>query len=126
MDIKDILTLVSVIAGFLLSTLIPTVGGLIVKIRAYRQAKSEAEKQAIINEIGEDAKNFIVDAENLYKDIDHLVKQNGKSCGPVKKDSVMTKIQDDCILKGIAFDKEYWSNYVDNFVAATRQVNAKK
>lgn len=125
-QLEKIITIISTLAGFFLTCLIPTIIVMINRIKAVREAKSEAEKQAIINEIGEDAKNFIVDAENLYKDIDLLVKQNGKSCGAVKKDSVMTKIQDDCILKGTAFDKEYWSNYVDNFVAATRQVNAKK
>lgn len=125
MDIKDILTIVITVASFLLTCLIPTVIVMINRIKALRKAKTEAERQKIINEIIEDAQGFVVDAENLYKDIDTLVKGQGKTCGAVKKDSVMTKIQDDCLVKGIVFDKEFWSKKVDDLVAITRKVNAK-
>lgn len=125
MDIKDILTIVITVASFLLTCLIPTVIVMINRIKALRKAKTEAEREKIINEIIDDAQGFVVDAENLYKDIDALVKGQGKTCGAVKKDSVMTKIQDVCIVKGIAFDKEFWSKKVDDLVALTRKVNAK-
>lgn len=125
MDIKDILTLVITIASFLLTVLIPTVVVMINRIKAVKAAKTEAERQAAISDIKTLAQNFIVEAESLYKDIDTLMKQNGKSCGAVKKDSVMTKIQDACLGKGVVFDKEFWSKEVDDLVAITRQVNAK-
>ena len=125
MDIKDILTIVITVASFLLTCLIPTVIVMINRIKALRKAKTEAEREKIINEIIDEAQGFVVDAENLYKDIDALVKGQGKTCGAVKKDSVMTKIQDACIVKGIAFDKEFWSKKVDDLVALTRKVNAK-
>jgi len=125
MQLKDILTIVSTVGGFLLTCLIPTVAVMINRIKAVRKAKTEAEKQAAINEIKGLAQGFVVEAENLYKDIDAIVKGQGKTCGAIKKDSVMTKIQDACITKGFTFDKEFWSKEVDDLVAITRKVNAK-
>lgn len=124
-QLEKIITIVSTVAGFLLTCLIPTVIVMINRIKAVRRAKTEAERQAAINELKALAQGFVVDAESLYKDIDAIVKQNGKSCGAVKKDSVMTKIQDACLTKGIVFDKEFWSKEVDDLVTVTRQVNAK-
>ena len=126
MEIKQILDIVITIASVLFTTLIPTTIVMFNRIKAAKNAKTEAERQAVINELTELAQGFVVDAEKLYKDIDAIVKQNGTTCGPVKKDSVMTKIQDACLEKGIEFDKEYWSAKVDDLVAVTRQVNAKQ
>ena len=125
MVIKDILTLVATLASFFLTVLIPTFIVMINRIKAVKTAKTEAERQAALADIKSLAQNFIVEAESLYKDIDAIVKQNGKTCGAVKKDSVMTKIQDACLTKGIAVDKEFWSKEVDDLVTITRQVNAK-
>lgn len=124
-QLEKIITIVSTLAGFLLTCLIPTVIVMINRIKAVRKAKTEAERQEALNDLKALAQGFVVDAESLYKDIDAIVKQNGKSCGAVKKDSVMTKIQDACLTKGVAFDKEYWSKVVDDLVTVTRQVNAK-
>ena len=126
MAIKDILTLVSVLLGFVTSVLIPSVVVMINRIKAVKTARNETEKQKAIGEIKTLAQNFIVEAENLYKDIDTIVKGQGKTCGAIKKDSVMTKIQDGCITKGVEFDKEFWSAYIDEQVKLTRQVNAKQ
>ena len=125
MAIKDILTLVSVLLGFVTSVLIPSIVVMINRIKAVKAARNETEKQKAIGEIKTLAQNFIVEAENLYKDIDTIVKGQGKTCGAIKKDSVMTKIQDSCITKGVEFDKEFWSAYIDEQVKLTRQVNAK-
>lgn len=124
-QLEKIITIVSTLAGFLLTCLIPTVIVMINRIKAVRKAKTEAERQEALNDLKALAQGFVVDAESLYKDIDAIVKQNGKSCGAVKKDSVMTKIQDACLTKGVAFDKEYWSKVVDDLVTVTRQVNVK-
>lgn len=124
-QLEKIITIVSTLAGFLLTCLIPTVIVMINRIKAVRKAKTEAERQEALNDLKALTQGFVVDAESLYKDIDAIVKQNGKSCGAVKKDSVMTKIQDACLTKGVAFDKEYWSKVVDDLVTVTRQVNVK-
>ena len=119
MALKDILTLVITIASFLLTCLIPTVIVMIQKIKEARKTKNYGE-------IAELAQQFVVEAENLYKDIDGIVKGQGKSCGALKKDSVMTKIMDACISRKTKFDKEFWSDAVDKLVEVTRQVNAKQ
>ena len=124
MQIKDILTIVITLASFFLTVLIPTFIVMINRIKAVKAAKTEAERQAALADIKDLAQNFIVEAETLYKDIDAIVKREGKTCGAVKKDSVMTKIQDACLTKGITFDKEYWSKEVDDLVTITRKVNA--
>lgn len=126
MAIKDIFTLLGVLLGFVTSVLIPSVIVMINQVKKVRLTKTEAEKQAALSDLKNLARNFVVEAENLYKDIDAIVKQNGKTCGAVKKDSVMTKIQDACLTKSVDFDKEFWSQEVDDLVAATRSVNAKQ
>lgn len=126
MAIKDILTLISTLLGFVTTILIPTIIIMINRIKAVKAAKTEAERQKIYGEIRADAQTFIIEAENLYKDVDSIMKGQGKTCGAIKKDSVMTKIQSDCITKGVEFIAEEWGDYVDKQVALTRQVNAKK
>ena len=126
MALKDILTLISTLLGFVTTILIPTIIVMINRIKAVKAAKTEAERQAAISDIKTLAQDFIMEAETLYKDIDSIVKKDGKTCGAVKKDSVMIKIQDACLGKGIDFDKEFWSAFVDKQVTLTRQVNAKQ
>lgn len=125
MTAKDIIAIISSVAGFLFTVLIPTFVVMINRIKAAKSAKTEAEKQEALNDLKQLAQGFIVEAENLYKDIDAIVKEKGKTCGAVKKDSVMTKIQDACLMKGIAFDKDFWSAEIDDLVTMTRKVNAK-
>ena len=139
MPIETILKIVSAVASILFTILVPSVIALVKYVKACKKAKeaaqeakneeerqrAEAEKQAALNELKELAHGFVADAESLYKDIDATLKAQGKTCGAIKKDSVMTKIQDACITKGIAFDKEFWSAAVDELVALTRKVNAK-
>ncbi len=125
MELMDIIKITGTLAGFFFTVLIPTIIVMINRIKAVRIAKTEAEKQTAINELKAEAQEFVMGVETLYADIDAVVKQQGKSLGAIKKDSVMTKIQDACILKHIEFDKEYWSKVIDDLVTVTKQVNAK-
>ena len=139
MDAITTAQLIGIILGILFGTIIPFAISFGVAMKKRKEAKAEAEKARseaeraeaeqkkaeAENEIAELAKGFIVEAENLYKDVDTIVKQNGGTCGAQKKDSVMTKILQACLTKGTPYDAEHWSTYVDNFVAATRKVNAK-
>ncbi len=126
MSIKDKITILIALATFLFTVLIPTLIMWYKSWKKYKAAKTEAEKQAAKNEIKTNAQNFIIEAENLYKDVDSIMKGQGKTCGAIKKDSVMTKIQSDCLAKGVEFIAEEWGDYIDKQVALTRQVNAKK
>ena len=125
MDAETIVKIVIAIASFLVATLIPSIVLLIQKWKAAKSAKTEAEKQSIISEMKDLANELIVKAEETYRDVHELVKakNNGVGLGAVKKESVMTGLQAYCNEKGIAFDKDYWSNVVDELVAVTKQVN---
>lgn len=140
MQNKELIVAIITLASTLFPIIIGFVAGFINRVKAVKKAKealaeskteeerqrSEAEKQSALNELKSFAQTCVVEAENLYKDIDTMVKSQGKTCGAIKKDGVMTKILQACLTKGIAFDEEYWSKAIDELVEVTRKVNAKK
>lgn len=124
MDAETIVKIVIAIASFLLVTLIPSIILLVQKWKASKAAKTEAEKQKIMNEMLDLANELIVKAEETYGQVNQIVKQqSGKGLGAVKKESVITGLQAYCNEKGIAFDNEYWSKKVDEIVEVTKKVN---
>lgn len=125
MDILTILKIVSIVLGVLTASIIPLTVKLVKAIKARKAAKTEAEKEAAKNDMLNAVNGFIVSAEELYKNIDDIVKAKGGSTGVNKKDSVMSKLQAYALGKGYSFDEGYWSNTVDEIVAMTRKVNGK-
>ena len=126
MEVQQIITIISTVASFLVVTLIPSIIALVKYVKDYKAAKTDAEKQAIYNEMLGVANNLIAAAEDKYKDLDALIKsQGGAGSGKDKKDDVMTKLQLYCTEKGISFDSDYWSAKIDEIVALTKKVNAK-
>ena len=69
---------------------------------------------------------LVFEAENTYKDVNALLKQQGKSAGAVKKDVVMTKLQAFALEHNYLFDAEFWSAKIDEIIELTRKVNAKQ
>lgn len=126
MALKDIITLISTLLGFVTTILIPTIIVMINRIKAVRAAKTEAEKQAAINEITELMKGFCADTESYFKAYESEVKANGGSCAAAKQDSVLTKVLKECITRGLDYDQQYWAKKVDDYVASTKVVNAKQ
>lgn len=126
MTIDKIITLTLSIVAFFITVLVPTVVVLFRKAKALKNAKTEAERQEIINEILGEAKDFVVSAEEMYKSVNDILKTQGVSCGALKKDKVMTAIQQLCIAKGINYDADFWSAEVEKIVAVTKKVNATK
>lgn len=126
MAVETIVKIIFLVASFVITTAVPFIISLVNANKKRKEAKTEAEKQAAINEMTEAAKVFIVQAEQLYKEYDALMKANGSTGGLVKKDSVMSKLQAYALEKGYTFDAEYWSNKIDSIVELTRKVNAKK
>lgn len=126
MAVETIVKIIFLVASFVITTAVPFIISLVNANKKRKEAKTEAEKQAAINEMTEAAKVFIVQAEQLYKEYDALMKANGSTGGLVKKDSVMSKLQAYAHEKGYTFDAEYWSNKIDSIVELTRKVNAKK
>lgn len=140
MDYETIIKIVSTLASFLFVTLIPIIVMYVKKFKAWKEAKiaaenatTEAEKQAAeaakkeaITEMLSYANTLVVAAEETYKNVDTILKNQGqKGCGAVKKDSVMTKLQAACMEKGVEFNEEFWSGKIDELVQLTRKVNAK-
>jgi F0F1-type ATP synthase assembly protein I len=139
MQNKELIAAIITLASTLIPIIIGFIAGFINRVKAVKKAKealaeskteeerqrAEAEKQAAMNDLKTLAQGFVVEAENLYKSVDTLVKQTGGTCGAQKKDSVMTKILQACLTKGVAFDEEYWSKTIDELVEVTRKVNAK-
>jgi hypothetical protein len=117
---------------------IPTIIALINSIKKYKKAKedaaiakteaeraaAEAAKQAAINEMKTATKQFIANAETLYKDVDKVLKMQGKSAGALKKKDVMAELRSLASIKGFEFDEAYWSAEVDKIVDLTKNVNA--
>lgn len=127
MDAETIVKIVIAIASFLVATLIPSIILMVKKWKEAKVAKTDAEKQAIYNEMLTEANNLIAKAEDKYKELDALIKsQGGAGCGKDKKDDVMTKLQLYCNQKGLDFDADYWSTKIDEIVALTKKVNTKK
>lgn len=99
----------------------------IVKIRKtvknLKNAESNEKRLEALNDLQEQAKVFIEAAEIAYKEINDTLKAKGSSAGPVKKDSVMLKLQSYATEKNYTFDVEYWSEKIDELVKYTKNVN---
>lgn len=65
-------------------------------------------------------------AEKTYQTFDAAAKQSGTSCGPLKREHVLGKLQTYALSKGYTFDAEKWGIAIDTFVAVTKVVNAIK
>lgn len=126
-QLKLILTIVSTVASFLFVTLIPSVILLIKKWKEYKNAKTGAEKEAILNEISTACVDFIKNAEEAFKPLDQAMKKENPNngCGAVKKRDVLTQVQALCMQKGLEYDSKYWSDKVDELVEMTKKVNTK-
>lgn len=63
--------------------------------------------------------NYIQEAE-AYKC------KNGQTVdGNVKKEIVLSKIEDCCVKLKLKFNRQYWSTLIDTYVAFTKNVNSK-
>lgn len=89
--------------------------------------KEKAEAEAKANDmLREEANKLMEKAEVFYKNLDVVLKQQGESAGPYKKEDVMAKLQGFAIASGIDFDTEKWSAYVDATCKFTKVLNAKE
>lgn len=137
MNFTTIMYIICAVAGFvvaaipLIITLVKSIKKKIELNRKLSETTDEAEKakleaenaQATVDMMG--AMNELIQkAEELYADVAIQLKQQNKSAGAVKKDSVMSKLQAYALSKNYAFDEEYWSAEIDKSVAMTKVVNA--
>lgn len=126
MEPQTIIAIISSIASFLLVTLIPSIIALVKYCKNYKNAKTDAEKEAIYNDMLNEVNNLIASAEETYKKVDAVLKQTcGTGSGELKKEYVMSRLQTYCSEKNVQFDRDYWSKKIDEIVALTKSVNTK-
>lgn len=116
---------IAYLIGVFFVGVIPTMIALLKSLKSKRLAKTEAEKEAAKTNMRDHLTTLIESAEKLYKGVDVALKSQGQSAGPMKKDSVISKLQTYAINAGYTFDVEYWSEKIDELVEFTRNVNAK-
>lgn len=125
MDIKSILEIALPIAAFLLG-LIPTLIGLCAAIKAKKKALTDEGKARAQAVIEAKCMELIQGAEKLYHGLNGALKANGSSAGLVKKDSVLSQLQNFAAENNFNFDRESWSQKIDELVAFTKEVNHEK
>lgn len=110
-----IFEILKVVAGAAISAA-PLVAALIKSKRMTADEKAEADMKA-------KAQQLVLIAENSFADINDILKDKGKSAGGMKKQNVMTELQQYAITNGYTFDREKWSDIVESIVTLTKQVN---
>lgn len=94
-------------------------------LAAARAAKTEQEKSDAKLKIKDALIGLIIDVEASYKSLNTALKKlgSGETAGSLKKNDVMTKLEQYCINNNYEFDKEYWSAENDKLVDMTKKVN---
>lgn len=115
---------VAAIVGAIVA-LVPTLIALFKSVKNRVNAKNEAEAEKARNDMREHLDALVVEIEDTYKDVNNILKQNGKSAGALKKQAVLTSLQQYAYDKGYLFDRDFWSEKIEEVVQLTRQVNAK-
>ncbi len=126
MRIEEIIKIIGLILSGIITTLIPCIVAIAKSVKAYKEAKTKEEKTKATNDMLTTLNVLVVDAETTYKDVNALLKQQGKTAGTGKKNVVMTKLQAFALENKYLFDAEFWSSKIDEVVELTRKVNAKQ
>lgn len=117
------------IVSFLL-TFVGTVAPLVVKLnkenKARKAAITAAEKERATNDMIATAQELVKSAETAFAGFDAVMKQQNSSAGAMKKEHVTAKLQTYALAHGYEYNEEEWSAKIDEIVAFTREVNAKK
>lgn len=140
MDAITTTKLIGIVLGILFGTIIPFAISFGVAMKKRKEAKAEAERAKTEAEkaaaeqkraeaekdMYEAAHKFVDEAEKLYKNVDPILKSNGLSSGPLKKDAAMTKLQGYAMENQYPFEKSHASEMIEEIVEFTKAVNAKK
>lgn len=116
MDILDIFKLITLILGVISTSIIPLIFELKKAMTKFKNANTDAEKQKAIVDMFNVARSLIEVAEQT------LAGATGKD----KKENVLNGLEQYATEHNYSYDKEYWSNEVDNLVAMTNVVNVNK
>lgn len=121
----DKLTLLYYVLSFIIG-LISMGAPLVFAIIKRAKAQTAADREKANADLLATAKNFISAAEVAFDGFDKMMKSQGSSAGAMKKDTVFTKLQAYALQNGYDFDADEWSAKIDELVAFTKSVNAKK
>lgn len=112
--------------GWVLITGIPAALTIIKNIKAYRNAKTDAERATAENAIVAETKRLVAEAEVLYAETNALLKHNASaSAGGVKKAYVTQALKTFCLEHGYSWTSEEIDAAIEAEVAYTKTVNAK-
>ena len=111
MSIKDILLLVAIcIMGICL-----IIAFAVAVVRFIRKKKNgeSVTLDSVFWDVVEQGMALVGETETIYK---ALTGATGIKTGPLKLDSVLNKVRDLCAEKGIPFDKEKWTKFIEEAV----------
>ena len=114
------------IAATLVTTLIPSVVALWKAIKAKRAAQTEAAAEKAQNAINAEIKRLVAGAEVSFEAIDKLLKAQHQTAGPMKKRDVVSNLKTFCLENGFGWDDAAMDKAIEDEVAFTKVVNAKK
>lgn len=123
---STIIKAIIVAVATFISTGLPLVVKFVQELKARRNAETETEKTKALNDMLATAQAFVQNAEKAFEGYDKMLKQQGESAGAMKKDNVITKLQTYALQHGYDFDVNFWDEKIDEIVAFTKNVNAKK
>ena len=126
MDWFNIISAIIAMVATLITTAVPAFLAFRKALIARKTAETSAAKEKADADLLATAKNFITAAEVAFDGFDKMMKAQNSSAGAMKKDTVFTKLQAYALQNGYEFDAEDWSKRIDNLVAFTKSVNAKK
>lgn len=90
--------------------------------RKLAKSKTAEEKAAAKNELRELMNSLMVNAEHFYSDYQIMKSAGSKGLGPLKKDQVLTKMNQYCLNRGLEFDSEFWSKQIDDQVEFSKEI----
>lgn len=91
---------------------------LIVRVRSYSKAKTQAEKDEILAEIKSNGYGFVAAAEQMMSDI--------PKSGPAKLLYVLNHVKSLCEEKNVDYDAEYWTDFINSIVNTSNDVLTAK
>jgi hypothetical protein len=109
----------------IVATLIPFIVKVNKSVKAFKDAKTDVEREKANAELLDMAKHFVNTAEVAFEGFDKLMKAQNGSAGAMKKDTVLSKLQVYALQNGYEFDAVYWSEKIDELVKFTKDVNGK-
>ena len=93
------------------------------KTKKVTSAKTEAEAEL---DLIEKMEAYACTTEHGFEAFDRVAKAQGGKCSVMKQEWLLMKLQNYAMRQGYVFDLDKWTEKVENFISATKEINAKK